>query len=165
MNENHDDKGLFASGGAGSTGTSKLTQGRLAQAKANAEKARGERAKSDKAKATKEKAAKTRADKKTMASATNANDMKAAHESMDKNSLAAHEHVAVDAHHQTLTAAGNDKAKFDSALKGMKLNKAQATVLAHKYTHSVTKYKTIKAAKEDISKGFVRNARFANKIA
>lgn len=155
MNENHDEKGQFASGGGATySGKSGNLQGRLAQQKANLAKA-----------ASKPTGKGGKAAKAKMQSATNSTEMKAAHAAMDKNTLAAHEHAAIDAHHQALTAAGTDKAKFDAAFKGMKLNKAQATVLAHKYTSSVTNYKTIKAAKEDIQKGFIRNVRFANKIA
>jgi hypothetical protein len=71
-------------------------------------------------------------------------------------------------HLERLQHAGNNRENFDRALDQLKADKklklADLTEIAHRYSGNVTKYKSIRLAQEDISKTFVRNARFENKL-
>lgn len=67
-----------------------------------------------------------------------------------------------------LRNAGADPQVFDAAFARMKSDKPikapDISEIARPYANSVTKYKSIAAAHADISKAFVQQARFANKL-
>jgi len=74
----------------------------------------------------------------------------------------------IELHVMALRAAGTDRDMFDTAFETLRGDKsiksADVAEVARRYVDSVTKYKSIKAALEDISKAFVRQARFENKL-
>jgi hypothetical protein len=66
-----------------------------------------------------------------------------------------------------LRASGTDKIAFEDALSSLKagsLTLAELAEIARQYADTVTKYKSKAAALDDISKAFVRQARFENKL-
>lgn len=72
-------------------------------------------------------------------------------------------------HHVTqLRNSGTDRLAFDWAFGELKSDRtiklADVAEIARQYAESVTKYKSIRAAHEDISRAFVRQARFENKL-
>jgi hypothetical protein len=71
-------------------------------------------------------------------------------------------------HVNELRAAGTDPSAFDHALAGLKaaksLSAAEVAEIARQYADTVTKYKSKALAHADISKAFVRQARFKNKL-
>jgi hypothetical protein len=75
---------------------------------------------------------------------------------------------AVQHHVFGLRGAGASRESFDTAFKALKTDKslkaADVAEIARLYANSVTKYKSIKSAHADISKAFVRQARFENKL-
>jgi hypothetical protein len=87
---------------------------------------------------------------------------KAAAESAPRNEDAIGDHVA------QLRGAGTDRPMFDQALDRLKADKSlklpELAEIARQYSDSVTRYKSISAAQNDISKAFVRQARFENKL-
>lgn len=64
--------------------------------------------------------------------------------------------------------AGTDRVSFEDVLRRLAVDKslkaADVSEVARQYTSGATKYKSIAAAREDIEKAFVRNARFENKL-
>ena len=75
---------------------------------------------------------------------------------------------AVRHHVAQLRNAGTNRSSFDQAMDKLKsdnaLRLADLTEIAHQYSSSVTKYKSIASAHQDISKAFIRQARFENKL-
>jgi hypothetical protein len=71
-------------------------------------------------------------------------------------------------HITQLGRAGTDRTEFDRALEGLKADKALRLAdfaeIARQYSDSVTKYKSIDSTLQDISKAFVRQGRFENKL-
>lgn len=67
-----------------------------------------------------------------------------------------------------LRDAGTDRPSFDAVFGRLTADKslkaADVGEIARAYAHSVTKYKSIAAARDDIAKAFVRQARFENKL-
>jgi hypothetical protein len=67
-----------------------------------------------------------------------------------------------------LRSVGTDRPAFEVAFERLKadrsLKAADVGEIARQYATSVTKYKSIAAAHADISKAFVRQARFENKL-
>jgi hypothetical protein len=67
-----------------------------------------------------------------------------------------------------LRSAGTDRPAFEVAFERLKsdrsLKAADVGEIARQYATSVTKYKSLAAAHADISKAFVRQARFENKL-
>lgn len=80
----------------------------------------------------------------------------------ESNSGAIHQYVA------DLRDAGTMRSAFDAVFARLhsdkSLKSADVSEIARAYANSVTKYKSIAAARDDIEKAFVRNARFENKI-
>lgn len=73
------------------------------------------------------------------------------------------------AHHLTsLRNAGTNRQLFDMTFQALTADKsltaADTAEIARRYSDTVTKYKSVKAAHADISKAFVRQARFENKL-
>ena len=71
-------------------------------------------------------------------------------------------------HVSALNATGTNRAAFDKALdnlKASKLSTAEIGQVANRYADTVTKYKSKADAHKDISRAYIRNARFQNKIA
>jgi hypothetical protein len=75
---------------------------------------------------------------------------------------------SIVAHVTRLRDAGTQQHRFDEALERLKadssLKLAEATEIAHRYSNSVSKYRSIGAAHKDISQAFIRRARFENKL-
>jgi hypothetical protein len=75
---------------------------------------------------------------------------------------------AVQRHVFALRGTGTSRASFDAAFEALKadrsLKAADVAEVARLYANSVTRYKSIKSAHADISKAFVRQARFENKL-
>jgi hypothetical protein len=72
-------------------------------------------------------------------------------------------------HHVTqLRGAGTDRQAFDAAFDRLKADQivkaSDVAEIARRYADSVTKYKSTDAALSAISKAFVRQARFENKL-
>jgi len=67
-----------------------------------------------------------------------------------------------------LSRAGTDRAAFNGVFERLKADKLlrlpELTEIAHQYSGGVAKLKSIASAHEDISKAFIRQARFANKL-
>jgi hypothetical protein len=67
-----------------------------------------------------------------------------------------------------LQQAGTDRPSFEAVFGRLAADKslksADVGEIARQYANSVTKYKSIAAARDDIEKAFVRNARFENKL-
>lgn len=67
-----------------------------------------------------------------------------------------------------LREAGTLQTRFDQALQRLKadssLNLSSLTEIAHRYSNSVSKYRSLSAAHKDISQAFIRRARFENKL-
>lgn len=67
-----------------------------------------------------------------------------------------------------LRDAGTLQPRFDSAFQQLKsdtsLNLSNLTEIAHRYSNSVSKYRSLGAAHKDISQAFIRRARFENKL-
>jgi hypothetical protein len=67
-----------------------------------------------------------------------------------------------------LRDAGIDRSMFDAVFARLNADKslkaADVGEIARQYANSVTKYKSMAAARDDISKAFVRQARFENKL-
>ena len=67
-----------------------------------------------------------------------------------------------------LRASGTDNISFENALESLKAQKSltlsEVAEIARQYADTVTKYKSKAAALGDISKAFVRQARFENKL-
>ena len=71
-------------------------------------------------------------------------------------------------HLAALNANSNNRAAFDKAhddLKASKLSTAEIGNVANRYADTVTRYKSKADAHKDISRAYIRNARFANKLA
>jgi hypothetical protein len=82
--------------------------------------------------------------------------------SASENEEAIRHHVA------NLRHAGTDRSAFDQAFDLLKSDKSlklpDLAEIARQYSESVTKYKSIRAAHDDVAKAFVRQARFENKL-
>jgi hypothetical protein len=67
-----------------------------------------------------------------------------------------------------LQKAGTDRSAFEGVFGRLvadkSLKSADVSEIARAYANSVTKYKSAVAARDDIEKAFVRNARFENKL-
>lgn len=67
-----------------------------------------------------------------------------------------------------LRDAGTDRSSFDAVfgrlIADKSLKAADVGEIARQYANSVTKYKSMAAARDDISRAFVRQARFENKL-
>jgi hypothetical protein len=67
-----------------------------------------------------------------------------------------------------LREAGTLQTRFDQALQQLKadtsLDLSNLTEIAHRYSNSVSKYRSLNAAHKDISQAFIRRARFENKL-
>jgi hypothetical protein len=76
--------------------------------------------------------------------------------------------AAVASHVAELRRAGADRLAFDRAMDVARANKGLKAAgwaeVARQYASSVTKYKSVAAAQEDIVGAFVRQARFENKL-
>lgn len=83
-------------------------------------------------------------------------------------SRAATNDAAIRGYLDDLRAAGIDRASFDAVFQRLasdqSLKAADMGEIARQFANSVTKYKSMAAAQADISKAFVRNARFENKL-
>jgi hypothetical protein len=75
---------------------------------------------------------------------------------------------AIRDHVAQLRNADADPQAFDAAFARLKSDKSikssDTAEIARQYANSVTKYKSIAAAHADVSKAFVQQARFANKL-
>jgi len=78
------------------------------------------------------------------------------------NDAAIHQYIA------ELRDAGTERGAFDAVFARLNADKslkaADVGEVARAYANSVTKYKSMAAARDDISKAFVRQARFENKL-
>ena len=76
--------------------------------------------------------------------------------------------AAINEYVNQLRATGTDRLAFDQALANLKAAKTQSAAevaeIARQYADTVTKYKSKAVAHSDISKAFVRQARFENKL-
>jgi hypothetical protein len=67
-----------------------------------------------------------------------------------------------------LQQAGTDRPSFEAVFGRLAADKSLKSAdvggIARAYANSVTKYKSAAAARDDIEKAFVRNARFENKL-
>jgi hypothetical protein len=75
---------------------------------------------------------------------------------------------AIRRHVSQLRQAGTERVAFDRALDELKADKAlklaDFAAIARQYSDSVTKYKSTASALQDISKAFIRQSRFENKL-
>jgi hypothetical protein len=76
--------------------------------------------------------------------------------------------AAIARYLQALKSVGTNQVAFDVLFNSLKadteLGLAEFTEIAHRYSGGVVKYKSIAAARSEISKAFIRQARFANKL-
>ena len=76
--------------------------------------------------------------------------------------------AAISVHLAALRNAGTDRAGFEAALAALKADKAMkapsVAEIARRYANTVTKYKSLAAARADIESAFTQQARFANKV-
>jgi len=76
--------------------------------------------------------------------------------------------AAISVHLAALRNAGTDRAGFEAALAALKADKAMkapsVAEIARRYANTVTKYKSVAAARADIESAFTQQARFANKV-
>jgi hypothetical protein len=67
-----------------------------------------------------------------------------------------------------LKNVGTNLAAFDELFRNLKadnrLGLKELTEVAHQYSAGVSKYRTVAAAQSEISKAFIRHARFVNKL-
>jgi hypothetical protein len=67
-----------------------------------------------------------------------------------------------------LKNVGIDQAAFDRLFGALKADKSlglgELTEVAHQYSGGVSRFRTIAAAQNEISKAFIRHARFVNKL-
>jgi hypothetical protein len=81
---------------------------------------------------------------------------------------AARNNDAIERHLASLRTAGTNRQLFDMTFEALTSDKALTAAdtgeIARRYSDSVTKYKSVKAAHADISRAFVRQARFENKL-
>lgn len=75
---------------------------------------------------------------------------------------------AIKGYLDRLRSAGTDRYAFEAALERLKADKSlkspDVAEIARRYADTVTKYKSMAAAHSDISKAFIQQARFANKV-
>src|SRR5262245_51499714 len=75
---------------------------------------------------------------------------------------------AIRYHIGQLSQAGTDRTAFDHALGELNSDKSlklgDLAEIARQYSASVTKYKSTAAALQDITKAFIRQSRFENKL-
>ena len=75
---------------------------------------------------------------------------------------------AIRRHLENLGSASTNQDMFDEALDSLKADKSlrllEVGEIARRYADSVVAYKSVATAYKDISKAFVRQARFANKL-
>jgi hypothetical protein len=76
--------------------------------------------------------------------------------------------ASIDTQVKLLRASGTDRSAFENAFANLKsakhLTLAELVEIARQYADTVTKYKSKASALDDISKAFVRQARFENKL-
>jgi hypothetical protein len=76
--------------------------------------------------------------------------------------------ASIDTQVKLLRASGTDRSAFENAFANLKsakhLTLSELAEIARQYAHTVTKYKSKASALDDISKAFVRQARFENKL-
>ena len=76
--------------------------------------------------------------------------------------------AAISVHLAALRNAGTDRAGFEAALAALKADKAMkapsVAEIARRYANTVTKYKSVAAARADIESAFTQQARFVNKV-
>lgn len=76
---------------------------------------------------------------------------------------------AIGSYVAQLNAAGTDRQVFDAVFAKMTADKAlrlaELTEIAHRYSGGVAKHKSVASAHDGISKAFVRQARFINKLS
>lgn len=76
--------------------------------------------------------------------------------------------TAIDFHVSQLHQAGTEQASFDEAFDRLNADKSlklgDVSEIARRYANSVTKYRSLNAARKDISQAFVQRARFENKL-
>ena len=76
--------------------------------------------------------------------------------------------ASIDTQVKLLRASGTDRSAFENAFANLKsakhLTLAELAEIARQYAYTVTKYKSKASALDDISKAFVRQARFENKL-
>lgn len=93
---------------------------------------------------------------------------KAARKTAGTKAKAVTNDAAIAQYIAALRGAGTNRPAFEAVFERLKADKslkaADVGEIAHQYASSVTRYKSIKAAHDEISKAFVREARFENKL-
>jgi len=76
--------------------------------------------------------------------------------------------AAITSYVESLRTTGTDRETFEAVLAKLKADKslksAEVTEIARRYANTVTKYKSMAAARADIASAFTQQARFANKV-
>jgi hypothetical protein len=88
--------------------------------------------------------------------------------STKKSGTASLNETAIGFHVSQLHEAGTEQDSFDEAFNRLNADKSlklgDVAEIARRYANSVTKYRSLSAARKDISQAFVRRARFENKL-